>query len=68
MVYSLLFSGNFCRLLIAFANSLDPDQDLDRNCLTLIVFLKDFFKEVNFETREPSGPEVLTQVLFKAYI
>ena len=35
-------SGNFCRLLITFANSLDPDQarqnvgpDLDPNCLTL---------------------------------
>ena len=33
--------GNFCSLLIAFANSLDPDQvrqnvgpDLDPNCLT----------------------------------
>ena len=35
-------SGNFCHLLITFANSLDPDQarqqvgpDLDPNCLTL---------------------------------
>ena len=34
--------GNFCRLLISFASSLDPDQapqnvrpDLDSNCLTL---------------------------------
>ena len=25
--YSFLPSGNFCRLLITFANSLDPDQD-----------------------------------------
>ena len=24
---SFLASGNFCRLLITFANSLDPDQD-----------------------------------------
>ena len=38
------------RLLISFANSLDPDQDrqnvgpdLDPNGLTLIVFLKEFF-------------------------
>ena len=38
---SLLASGNFCHLLITFANSLDPDQvqpnvgpDLDLNCLT----------------------------------
>ena len=37
-----LASGNFCLLLIAFANSLDPDQDrhkvgpdLDPNCLKL---------------------------------
>ena len=35
-------SGDLCRLLITFANSLDPDQarqnvgpDLDPNCLTL---------------------------------
>ena len=35
-------SGNFCRLLIIFSNSLDPDQarqnvgpDVDPNCLTL---------------------------------
>ena len=34
-------SGDFCHLLITFANSLDPDQaqqnvgpDLDPNCLT----------------------------------
>ena len=38
---SLSASGNFCHLLITFANSLDPDQarqnvgpDLDPNCLT----------------------------------
>ena len=48
-VNSFLASGSFCHLLIAFANSLDPDQarqngepDLDPNCLTLMVFLKDF--------------------------
>ena len=42
-----LASGDFCPLLITFANSLDPDQDrhnvdpdLDPNRLTLIVFLK----------------------------
>ena len=39
---SFLASGDFCRLLITFANSLDPDQDqqivgpdLDPNHLTL---------------------------------
>ena len=47
---SYLASGDFCRLLITFANSLDPDQDrqkvspdLDPNSLTLLAFLKDFF-------------------------
>ena len=41
-----------CWLLITFANSLDPDQDwqnvgpdLDPNCLSLIVFLKEFFEK-----------------------
>ena len=40
--YRVHTSGNFCRLLITFANSLDLDQarqnvrpDLDPNCLTL---------------------------------
>ena len=40
-------SGDFCRLLITFANSLDPDQarqnvgpDLDPYCLTFMAFLK----------------------------
>ena len=42
--------GDLFGLLITFANSLDPDQarqnvgpDLDPNCLTLMVFLKDCF-------------------------
>ena len=37
-----LLAGNVCRLLISFANRLDPDEDrqkvgpdLDGNCLTL---------------------------------
>ena len=40
-------SGDFCGLLITFANSLGLDQvrhnvrpNLDPNCLTLMVFLK----------------------------
>ena len=39
MVNSFPASGDFCRLLLTFANSLDPDQarqnvgpDLDPNC------------------------------------
>ena len=27
MLFSFLASGDFCRLLITFANGLDPDQD-----------------------------------------
>ena len=37
---------------MTFANSLDPDQaqqnvgpDLDPNCLTLMVFLKEYFEK-----------------------
>ena len=40
----------YCRLLMTFANSLDPDQarqnvgpDLDTNWLTMMLFLKEFF-------------------------
>ena len=47
-----------CRLLITFANNLEPDQtrrnvrpDLDPDCETLIVFLKDFFEKVDFEKK-----------------
>ena len=38
LVNPFLASGDFCPLLVTFANSLDPDQDLqtvDPNCLTL---------------------------------
>ena len=57
---TFLASGNFFRLLIRFAKSLDPDQDrqdvgpdLDPNSLThtLIVFLKDFFEKVNLKKK-----------------
>ena len=41
-------SGDFCRPLITFDKSLDPDQarqnvepDLDLNCLTLMVILSE---------------------------
>ena len=54
---SLPASGKFCCPLITFANSLDPDQSpqnvgpgLDPKCVnTLMVFLKEFFKKVDFE-------------------
>ena len=48
IIHSGLSLGHFCRLLITFANSLDPDQyrqnispDLNPNSLTLIVLLKE---------------------------
>ena len=44
--------------IITFANSLDPDQarqnirpDLDSNCMTLMVFLKDFFVKINLKKK-----------------
>ena len=49
-LYLLLTSAD------TISNSLDPDQarqsvgpDPDPNCLTLMVFLKECFKKVNFE-------------------
>ena len=58
-------SGNICRLLITFANSLDPDQarrnvgpDLDPNCLTLWWYsLKDFFFFVKINLKKKSTDE-----------
>ena len=51
--------GDFCRLLITFANSLDPDQaifvgpDLDPNCLKLWCYSwKTFLKKVNFNRQQ----------------
>ena len=48
----------FCHLLITVANILDPDQarqkvgpDLDPNCLTLIIFLKEFFEKVDLKKK-----------------
>ena len=41
---------------MTFANSLNPDQalqhieaDMDPNCLTLMIFLNEFFEKVDFE-------------------
>ena len=52
-----LFAYYSC-LLITFANILDPDHarhfvrpDLGLICLTLMVFLKEFFEKVNFEKK-----------------
>ena len=46
-------------MLITYANSLEPDQawqnvgpDLDPDCLTLMVFLKDFFERVDLEKNQ----------------
>ena len=47
--------------MITFANSLDPDQarqnigpDLDLNCLTLMVFLKEFFEKFTLKNQQKS--------------
>ena len=57
-------SGNFCHLLLTFANSLDPEQDrqnvcpdldldLNRSTLSLVIMsLKDFFEKVDFEKNQ----------------
>ena len=44
---------------VNLADSLDPDQaghevgtDLATNCLTLIIFLKEFYKKVDFEKNQ----------------
>ena len=65
-------NGEFCRLLLIFANSLGPDQaghcvgpDLDPNCVDLLiltVFLKEYFKKVNFEKSQQ-----LTKKIIKNY-
>ena len=51
-------SGNFYCLLITFGNSLDPDQKCwawsgSKLFDTLMVFLKDFYKKVNFKKKSP---------------
>ena len=59
-----LTSDEFCHLLITFVNSLDPDQarqkvspDLDLNCFTLIMFLKELFEKLNFENSQQMTTE-----------
>ena len=44
--------------MIIFANSLDPEQarqnvgpNLDPNCVTLMVYLKEFFEKAYFEKK-----------------
>ena len=61
---SLHASGISFRLLITFANCLEPDQerqnvapDLGPNCDFLIVFLKEFIEKVNFENRQQTTTE-----------
>ena len=48
-VNSFSASGHFCRLLITFSNSLDPDHARSGSKLfdTLMIFLKDCFEKVN---------------------
>ena len=61
-------SGDFCRLLITFANSLDQNQDrqnfspdLDPNYFTLvIVILKDFLKKFKFDKKSADDNKMKT--------
>ena len=59
-----------CSLLLAFANSLDPEQDLSSSesklFNTLIVYLKEFYKIVNFEQSQQSIP-IWVQTVCKGY-
>ena len=63
MSNSFLAVGDFCHLLIAFANrNFGPDQtllDLDRNCLTLcmIMFLEDIKKQNKKTLKESAGAD-----------
>ena len=55
-----------CQLKITFANSLDPDQagqnigpDLNPICFdTLIVFLKEFFENADFEKKSADNKNI----------
>ena len=56
MLNSFFASGDFCRLLITFVNSMDPGQDcqnvsldLDPNCLILLIAF--LFNKVHFEKK-----------------
>ena len=59
--------------MIAYANSLDPDQDrqnfpsdLNLNNLTLIMFLKDFFeKKKSTDNNKSMKNDLSKQTLFK---
>ena len=55
-------SGDCCHLLIAFANSLDPDEDRQKVCpdriINLIVFLKEFFEKWQQTTTKAKLPSM----------
>ena len=57
---SFLASGDFCCLLITFANNLDPDQAWHAYCLTLLGYSwKIFFEKVNFKNKIHRWPKSL---------
>ena len=66
LTLSLPAANSNCRLLITFANSLDPDQvrqnvrpDLD----TLVAFLKDLlFKNVDFEKNTNTADDKIMKI------
>ena len=54
------------RLLITFANSLDPDQD--SNYLTIMVFLKEFFEKVDFEINSADNKKGMQNYLVFLFV
>ena len=46
------FADNFCKLIQPRSGSTKFWPDLDPNCLTLMVFLKEFFEKVDFEKNQ----------------
>ena len=62
-VHNNFLISYYCRLPITFANSLGPDQnvwpELDHNCLTLMVFLKEFFEKVDSEKKQPADDKII---------
>ena len=62
---TFLACGDYCHMLITFANSLDPDQDqhsvhpdLDPNRFDG-VFLKEFFEKVNSDKSQQTTTKTL---------
>ena len=75
MLHASKLFAHLCSLMIMFANSLEPDPlrrtertDMDPNCLTLIVFLKELSEKIDFEKNQQTtsgGQSVKINLLVK---